>query len=71
MSLPYKGFEIVVHAEGSRPRFLYEIRHRDSSLVTSPTAYASENEAFRAARVFVDGVDRLLGIGALEREGDV
>lgn len=62
-----EGFEIVIHEEGSR--FSYEIRHRDRSLVTSPVTYASAAEAQRAARVFVEGVDRLLGLDLPERDG--
>ena len=65
--LSHKGFEIVIHEEGAR--FSYEIRHRDRSLVVSPTTYASEAEARRAARVFVEGVDRLLGLDPPDREG--
>ena len=67
VSLSQKGFEIVIHEGGAR--FSYEIRHRDRSLVTSPTTYASEAEAQRAARVFVEGVDRLLGLDPPHRGG--
>jgi hypothetical protein len=70
MPLHHKGFDIIVlHAEGAPSRFRYEIQHRERALVTSPVAYASENEAVRAARVFVEGVDRLLGLDPTEREG--
>ena len=63
MPLHHKGFDIlVIHAEGTPSRFRYEIRHRERALVTSPVAYASEHEAVRAARVFVEGVDRLMGL---------
>lgn len=69
MPLHHKGFDIVVHAEEAPQRFRYEILHRERALVTSPVAYASETEAVRAARVFVEGVDRLLGLDPPEREG--
>ena len=61
-----KGFEIVIHEEASR--WSYEIRHGDRALVSSPTTYASETTALHAARVFVDGVNRRMGLDPPGRE---
>ena len=61
----HKGFDIIfLHAEETPPRFRYEIFHRGRSLITSPTAYASEEEA----RMFVEGGDRLMGLGPPDRD---
>lgn len=67
MTVPHKGFEIVLHAEGPPRRYRYEIRHRGRVLVTSPVAYGREADALREAQAFVDGVDRLLGLDAPAR----
>lgn len=67
--LPYEGFEIVILEAGPPLRFRYEIRHNERSLTSSPTSYASEETALRAARVFVESVNRRLGIDPPEREG--
>jgi hypothetical protein len=67
--LPYKGFVIEIHEEPSPRRFRYEIRHGERSLITSFASYVSEAAAEHAARVFVDGVDRMIGLDPPGRKG--
>lgn len=62
----HKGFAIELLAEGSPTRFRYRIRLGDRPSVTSVASYASQEAAVRAARAFVEAVDRTMGLGALD-----
>lgn len=66
-SRSYKGFDVRIEPR-NMVHFGYEIRCRRGVVIRSPDAFRTKAAAFAAARRFIDGVDRRMGLGPCEEE---